>query len=785
MAIPLKKTIHYTALAVSLVLVALLGLGVRQYQLYSNHARITGQTEKLIFQFAIIREHVGEALLDGQYAGLAAVAAELEGFNRNLTGLMHDRHIDDQYKLSFANSLDLPGLILLVRKIEAGPEKAEYVRQLNREIRVLGERLMLFDRVLVDHAKRQLVGFQNVVIGALALVVFLVILLLFFFQKRLIFPLLALVAQVKEVASGRRGGLSIADRNDEISDLAYSFHDLLSAREITAQGLARFQRLAAAIKRAQLALSKARDEESLFREVCRALLVNEDYCLVWIGRASPSGEDVLPVSADGSTTMTGKECETCVALLLTEAEEKGLEFNPAAMALRSGRPVVKSDILAGIPKGLLKGTPLAAGYASCAALPVARQGQVYAVLSVYGVSRDGFAEKEIELLEGLTADLALALYTVHEQQRLARKEKLHAGLLAALDLIRLNLAPSGEILAANEVFSRRTGLAPEAITGRGVAEFFRPATAGEASEAESFMAWLAAEKSRVLQMAAGVVAQGWQCALLPGREEDGAPGELVLLGYPRQGEEKEEEGGLEWLRLETMAGLAEGGCHEISDLSNGLINYAQVLVDEESSRSPRQPHNALLAKILDGGERIAEMVRKLIFYGQRQGDGGEFLSAAVVLDDALLLSGYHLRSDGIQLEVRLEPLPPEVPVHAQRMQLAFLGLLNLMRHALNKRFPGRNPRKKISIESRIATFGGAGRVYEIILTDWGASLPVDVLEAGTGSGSPGKGKTWVGFTEKLAACRRIVEEQGGVFALEAEEGDSFVRLRLSLPVKND
>ncbi|MGV1098267.1 GAF domain-containing protein [Thiovibrio sp. JS02] len=782
MAIPLNRTIQVTALAVAIILAALLGLGVRQYQLYRDHDQVTAQTEKLIFQFAIIREHVSESLLDGPYAEFSMVANEIEELNLNLAAIMRSKQVDDQYKLSFHNTIDLPGLVLLVRKIEAAPEKTENLRQLNREIRSLGERLMLFDRVLVEHAKRQLVGFQNIIIGALAMAVCLVIVLLLFFQRRLIVPLLELVGQVKEVASGRRAGLSIAGRSGEISELAYSFHDLLSAREITAQGLAKFQRVAAAVKRAQLAMSKAKDEESLFKEICRALLVNEDYCLVWIGRPNAAGEDVLPVSADGSTTMTSKECNTCVSLLLTEAEEKGLEYNPAAMALRARKPVVKSDILAEVPKGLLKGTPLAAGYAACAALPIVWQGEIYGVLSVYGVAESGFEEKEVELLEGLAADMGLALYTVHEHRLLAREEKLQERLLAALDVIRITVSPGGEILAANEVFVRLAGRAPERIAGLGLHEFFRPGPAAVA-DAASLLAMLAAEKKCELLLFAAPTAQWLQCVLLVGREEDGVPLEMILLGYPVLKQE-ETRCSPDTLRLETIAELADGVSHEIGDLTNGLINYAQVLADEESGRVPGSPQSELLDKIIDGGERIAEMVRKLIFYGQKQEIAGEFLSADVVLEDALLLSGYHLKGDGIQLEVRLAPLPPVVPVHAQDIQQALLGVLNVMRAALNNRFAGRDPRKKIGIESKVVTDNSHGRIYQIGLTDYAAALPLVVLATEQERAPQYSGKAQQALAAKLAFCRRVVEENGGSLSIDGEEGN-FTRLMIHLPVKGE
>lgn len=761
-----------------MILVALLCLGIRQYQLYRNHVEVSQQTERLIFQFSIIREHVTENLLEGQYAGLAPVGAELEELNRNLVSVIGNRFIDDHYKLTLANAIDLPGLVLLVRKISAGPVKPEQLRQLNTEIRTLGERLMLFDRVLVEHGKRELISFQNVVIGALAMVVSLIIVLLLFFQRRLIAPLLDLVQQVKEVASGTRPGLSIAGRSGEISELAYSFHDLLTARDITSQGLAKFQRVASAVKGAQLAIARAKTRDSLFKEVCRALLANHEYCLVWIGQADEGG-DVMPVTADGATSMSNKECEACMAVLLTEAEEKGLEQNPAALALRAKAPVVRMDILAGIPRGLLKGTPLIDGQAACAALPIIWQNTVYGVLSIYALSPTDFDGKEMELLEGLAGDLGLALHTMEGQQHLASRENLHARLFEALRVIKLTLSPSGGILGVNPVFADLAGVAAEQ-DGRVWRDFLEPLQPGLDSDAPALLEKMRSEEGVPLVFSGVTPLRRFLCRVVPDREMEGEPERLILVGYPlaRQEEAGEQEGSL---RLEMIAALASGVSHEVSDLSNGLINYAQVLADEEQLKRPGQPENELVVKIIEAGERIAEIVRKFILYGREEGPtAGEFLPVATVLEDALLLIGYHLKSEGIGLETDLEAAPPVVPVQAQHMQQVFLSILGSIRTALGERFVGRDPRKKIAIATQTMVENGQGRVFEISIKEFGAVFPLDRLPE-SGAGKDGAAHGW---GRVLAVCRRIVEDHGGFLLISGDEG-KYTKIALSFPLKGD
>lgn len=779
MAFSLKKTIHATAVSVVLILVALLGLGMRQYQLYRNHVEVSQQTERLIFQFSIIREHVTENLLEGQYAGLAPVGAELEELNRNLVSVIGNRFIDDHYKLTLANAIDLPGLVLLVRKISAGPPRPEQLRQLNTEIRTLGERLMLFDRVLVEHGKRELISFQNVVIGALALVVSLIIVLLLFFQRRLIAPLLDLVQQVKEVASGTRPGLSIVGRSGEISELAYSFHDLLMAREITSQGLAKFQRVASAVKGAQLAIARAKNRDSLFKEVCRALLANHEYCLVWIGQADETG-DVMPVTADGATSMSNKECEACMAVLLTEAEEKGLEQNPAALALRAKAPVVRRDILAGIPRGLLKGTPLADGQAACAALPIIWQDIVYGVLSIYALSPTDFDPKEMELLEGLAGDLGLALHTMEGQQHLASREDLHGRLFEALRVIQLTLSPSGNILGANPVFAGLAGCGIEQIPGRVWRDFLAPVQPGQAGDTPALLERLRSEEGVPLAFSGVTPPRRFLCRVVSGQETEGEPERLILVGYPLA--QQEAGGGREaGLRLEMIAALAGGVAHEVSDLSNGLINYAQVLADEEQLKRPGQPENELVVKIIETGERIAEIVRKFILYGREEGAAaGEFLPVAAVLEDALLLIGYHLKSEGIGLETDLGAAPPAVPVQAQQMQQVFLTILGGIRTALAERFAGRDPRKKIVISTQSLVENGQGRVFELSIVEHGAVIPLDRLS----ECESGKDGAVQGWGRVFAACRRIVEDHGGLLLISGEAG-KYTRIAFRFPLKGD
>lgn len=167
----LKKPLVITISLTLLLLVLLLTLGVVQQVGLRHRQQVVEESEKVLFQYAIIREHLIESILAGQIGNLSGLAGEMESFRQNLTVLVAKADLPAESQLTFLNQVDLSGIILLLRETHGGDVDADKLRQLQRETRILGERLLLFDRLVSGQAQRNLVGVQAVVIGVLALVV--------------------------------------------------------------------------------------------------------------------------------------------------------------------------------------------------------------------------------------------------------------------------------------------------------------------------------------------------------------------------------------------------------------------------------------------------------------------------------------------------------------------------------------------------------------------------------------------------------------------------------------
>ncbi|MBU0676454.1 MAG: hypothetical protein KJ950_17600 [Proteobacteria bacterium] len=244
MSTPLKKTISLTCLMILMVLGGLLTLWIQQSRTINHHQQMAGQTEKINFQFAIIREHIIESIIDGKLQQIPGVAREMEDLSRNLNKIVADTHVPDEYKLTFMNQIDIPGIILLLKRIENSTAKTDDFRQLNRETRILGERLLLFDRVIINYGTRSVLALQAIIIGVMALSVVTLIIVMAILYRRMALPIISLARQTAEVRDGNYSVLDMPPGCAETDALATFARDLLSSRDSDRDKVLRASRLA-------------------------------------------------------------------------------------------------------------------------------------------------------------------------------------------------------------------------------------------------------------------------------------------------------------------------------------------------------------------------------------------------------------------------------------------------------------------------------------------------------------------------------------------------------------
>ncbi len=475
MAISFRKTLYSITIVMAVVLGAVTMLGVKQYFLYKHYDEVINRSEQLCFRFSSIKEHITESLLTGKHFNIEEIITDIQGLNSSISSILDDILIPDEYKLAFISHVDLGGIILQLRKIrdDTGGMRQDDIGKLAVDLRLIAERLQRFHQVITKHAQMQLVGFQRIVVGSLALVIFAVSTLLFLWNRRFAIPLFRLVRQASAAASGMITEIVVPDTSREISGLAATFNEILDERNQCLGQQARVQRILIAQEKINRAVAVSRDEKDFLVRACRALLSNSDYCLVWVGIPDKERDDVVPIAADGYTTMDNNQCQQCMAVLLTSSEEKGAAYNPALQALKRGEPVVMRDILADTPTGPIKDTPLASGYASCAAIPIpaptpllyGHRREIFGVINIYSVEEECFSQVEIEQLTVIAWRVAcvLTLFRLRNWLDRCRRVTEHASYL--FSFFSVTLDAECRIIEWDRAFEKITGLSGQDLRG--------------------------------------------------------------------------------------------------------------------------------------------------------------------------------------------------------------------------------------------------------------------------------------------------------------------------------
>ncbi len=158
-------------IGVTLPLVFVIILSIRQYQLGTQYKTIITQSEEIIFHFSTVREQITTSLIERDYQKTANAADQLETLHSSLARLQEKSLIPDKYRLDLAQQVGLSGLAVSAKKIPTASDKLGLSLLLQDKLRSLAEYLVQFDRIIVSRMRARLIRFQAMMIGALGIVI--------------------------------------------------------------------------------------------------------------------------------------------------------------------------------------------------------------------------------------------------------------------------------------------------------------------------------------------------------------------------------------------------------------------------------------------------------------------------------------------------------------------------------------------------------------------------------------------------------------------------------------
>ena len=235
-------------------------------------------------------------------------------------------------------------------------------------------------------------------------------------------------------------------------------------------------------------------------------------------------------------------------------------------------------------------------------------------------------------------------------------------------------------------------------------------------------------------------------------------------------------------QLASIGELAAGVVHEINNPINGIINYAQIIMDDTE---PNDPRNVLLARLISEGERVADIVSKLLAFARQSEDEKDSfgkIDIKNVLEDSFSLFEHQFLKDGTITHIYLPEGIPPLRIHPHQLQQVFVNLLSNARQALNDRYKGADPNKLLEIKTSLLQTEKGSQV-RITFTDHGTGIDKEIVNMVFNpffsTKKPGEG-TGLG----LSISQGIIQSFQGQMSLESEAG-KYTRVIIELPVQNE
>jgi len=231
-------------------------------------------------------------------------------------------------------------------------------------------------------------------------------------------------------------------------------------------------------------------------------------------------------------------------------------------------------------------------------------------------------------------------------------------------------------------------------------------------------------------------------------------------------------------QLAAIGELAAGVAHEINNPINGIINYAQILLDNADDKYDELDMD-FMSRIIKESERIAVIVGNLLSFARQRDDIVEDVSLKEIIEDSVSLLMHQFQKDGIHLEVEIPEDLPTISANPQQLQQVIVNLLTNASYALNQRYPESNSNKRLRINCHRQTANGK-KYLRAIVTDWGVGIPQDIIDHIFDSlfttKPPGKG-TGLG----LSISKGLVRDHQGFLSIESTPGGPTVAT-VDLPV---
>ena len=176
-------------------------------------------------------------------------------------------------------------------------------------------------------------------------------------------------------------------------------------------------------------------------------------------------------------------------------------------------------------------------------------------------------------------------------------------------------------------------------------------------------------------------------------------------------------------KLESIGLLAGGVAHEINNPIQGILNYAELMV--ESTEEPKVKEYA--SEIIVETKRVAEIVRNLLQFSRMDKQSHSEARIEDIIHRTLSLVNTIFRKDNIKITLELEANLPAIQCRSQQIQQVLMNLLTNARDAIQENTNMDEMNKHIRVSTKKQEH--QHREYIVLsVTDNGIGIQDDVKE---------------------------------------------------------
>ncbi len=495
----------------------------------------------------------------------------------------------------------------------------------------------------------------------------------------------------------------------------------------TQESLKKVNRSLRSVSECSRAITRLEDEEALMQEICRICVEVGGHRMAWVAFKEDDAQKSLKPAAHWGADNVYLE-----SLQASWSADSEIGQGPAGTCIRTGEIVIFQNLLADSRFRPWHQQARKYGYASCIALPLKENEQVFGALIIFNGQTDTFTSEKAELLAEMAEDLAYGIKTLRMQETHRGEVEERLMLAAAMDQTSdgiISFDTNANIQYVNSSFVQLCGVPEERCIGislhnfecsRRNPEFYRailkvfstnqPLTGqfinhrsdGSPYDIDAWIAPVSAADGSIIRYVATIrdISQ-----------------EVVLQRQLRQAQ-----------KMEALATLSGGIAHDFNNILAIIITNTEMCLEDTPHHMPQYP---FLELTLKAGLRGKNLVRQFLTISRRSEQPQKPISLGHVAEECISM----LRAT-LPTTIELQQQIPEQlrPVCADPTQIHQV-IMNLCTNAADA-MRGHIGVLNISLDETTLTEDGrinypglpCGDYVRLQVTDNGHGMSRDVLD---------------------------------------------------------